>query len=553
MNGLTDFQRPSDPATLGRTAADLLFKSRLYRLSLDGRDPARLAAAPDDPWPGDARAADTLFRGVFRFADAEVALPNQSPWRVPPPNPGWMAALHGFTWLRDFTASGGATAQRHARALVGGWLEDWADYDPFVWRPDVTGRRLISWIGQAHFLLDDAEPEFRAAALASIARQVRHLARSVSLCPAGAPRITAAAGLVFGAAALPGGRGRLKRGLRALCREVERQVLPDGGHISRNPSAQHQVLRDLIAVRTCLDACRLATPRALRNAIDRMAPMLRFFRHGDGALALFNGGREEDAAAVDLTLAKAEADGRAPLSAPMSGFERLDCGPATLLIDTGPTAAAARGAGHSAPLGFEFSAGAERIIVNCGAPEDADGEWARAAAATAAHSTVTIGERNAIPVHAGHRLGRRDVRYGVRREDSDGQPRVAAAHDAYEASFGLNHRRRVAFGRSGDHLRGRDLLIAVDRGKSEGAPFAARFHLHPEIRAARADDGSAVLLRTPSGETWRFRAGGGVVDLEESVYLGVAGAKRRGEQITVSGRCTGPETVVDWSLDRMPN
>ena len=36
-------------------------------------------------------------------------------------------------------------------------------------------------------------------------------------------------------------------------------------------------------------ARNLPPPAALNNAIDRMMPMLRFFRHGDGNFALFNG------------------------------------------------------------------------------------------------------------------------------------------------------------------------------------------------------------------------------------------------------------------------
>ena len=45
----------------------------------------------------------------------------------------------------------------------------------------------------------------------------------------------------------------------------------------------------------------------------------------------------------------------------------------------------------------------------------------------------------------------------------------------------------------------------------------------------RALEGGGILLKLPSGEGWRFRAGGGAAGLEESVYLG-------GE------RCGGPSS-----------
>src|SRR5439155_371569 len=71
--------------------------------------------------------------------------------------------------------------------------------------------------------------------------------------------------------------------------DLERQVLPDGGHLSRNPGAMIELLVDLLPLSQAYTARNVPPPPALTHAIDRMMPMLRFFRHGDGAFALFNG------------------------------------------------------------------------------------------------------------------------------------------------------------------------------------------------------------------------------------------------------------------------
>ena len=47
-----------------------------------------------------------------------------------------------------------------------------------------------------------------------------------------------------------------------------------------------------------------------------MAPMLRFFRHGDRRLALFNDSLEEDGILIDLVLTRSETKGQRPLHAP---------------------------------------------------------------------------------------------------------------------------------------------------------------------------------------------------------------------------------------------
>ncbi|MCZ6497050.1 MAG: heparinase II/III family protein, partial [Alphaproteobacteria bacterium] len=84
--------------------------------------------------------------------------------------------------------------------------------------------------------------------------------------------------------------------------------------------------------------------------------------------------------------------------------------------------------------------------------------------------------------------------------------------------------------------------------------FHVRFHLHPGVSASLVQDGTAVLLRLPSGAGWRFRAEGGKIALEKSVYLG-SGEVKRSNQIVVSGGVTAfgprPGAVVRWSLRRV--
>ena len=75
----------------------------------------------------------------------------------------------------------------------------------------------------------------------------------------------------------------------ALIDELRTQILPDGGHVSRNPGALIELLADLLPLRQLFTARNLQPPQAINNAIDRMMPMLRFFRHGDGNFAQFNG------------------------------------------------------------------------------------------------------------------------------------------------------------------------------------------------------------------------------------------------------------------------
>src|SRR4029078_4145800 len=153
------------------------------------------------------------------------------------------------------------------------------------------------------------------------------------------------------------------------------------------------VLRDLIDLRAVLRVAHAEIPSAVQQAIERMAPMLRFFRHGDRRLALFNGSVEEDGVIVDLALTRSETRGHPPKEAPHAGFQRLQAGQSLVLVDTGkPSPRGFDEEAHAAPLSFELSHGRDRIIVNCGGYRGAKPAWRRVARASAAHSVLVVGD-----------------------------------------------------------------------------------------------------------------------------------------------------------------
>ena len=95
--------------------------------------------------------------------------------------------------------------------------------------------------------------------------------------------------LAYAALCMAGQARHMRGTIKQLVAEIERQILPDGGHISRNPGALIELLLDLLPLRQAFQARNIAPPPQLNNAIDRMMPMMRFFRHGDGTFAHFNG------------------------------------------------------------------------------------------------------------------------------------------------------------------------------------------------------------------------------------------------------------------------
>jgi uncharacterized heparinase superfamily protein len=540
-------ETPDVVARLRRDAWRAFVAGRFYRHTLLGPVPGDLHLKLGERWPGDERRGAAILAGEIEYAGEVVR--NPAPvWFPPRAGPGWLADWHGFAWLADLI-SVGAAARDPARALIQSWLAENAVWHPIGWRADVVATRIFNWI--VHFdeiAGREVDRTLRRAMLASIAAQVRHLARTAAWEMPGEARLRALKGLTVGRVALGASAARVARTLGVLDRELTSQILPAGGHKSRSPSAQLAVLRDLIDTRAALHAARIGVPAGLQQAIERMAPMLRFFRHGDRRLALFNGSVEEDGVLVDLVLTRSETRGHPPMQAPHSGFQRLQAGQSIVLVDAGePPPPGFDADAHAGMLSFELSHGRERIIVNCGGYRGPNGSWRRVARSSAAHSVLVVGDTNSVEIQPDGSLGRGPTAVRCERAEEGGHQWIAMGHDGYRERYGVIYSRELYLAADGDDVRGEDKLT----GRA-GAPFAVRFHLHPAIDASLLENGAGAVLRLPGGAAWRLRSAGAEMSLGESIYLG-SGDLHKTQQIVLSGM-TGPNGVtVRWALRREAN
>ena len=55
--------------------------------------------------------------------------------------------------------------------------------------------------------------------------------------------------LTYAALCMAGQARHLRTAVKQLVAEIERQILPDGGHVSRNPGALIELLLDLLPLR----------------------------------------------------------------------------------------------------------------------------------------------------------------------------------------------------------------------------------------------------------------------------------------------------------------
>jgi uncharacterized heparinase superfamily protein len=525
-----------------------LFTHPLLNWPFAFRKPDRLLVAPQDLRTADATRASEIYAGRFVFAGKVVVCDSRSPFEITPPSEEWAASLFGFGWLRHLRAADSGITRANGRALVDEWITSSSSRDAVAWRADVVARRIISWLSQAPLVLDDSDVRFYRRFLRSLTRQVRHLRHIAPVARDGVPRLQAAIALCYAALCMAGQQRHIRTASRRLTDELMRQILPDGGHISRNPGALIELLVDLLPLRTTFTSRNVAPPQALLNAIDRMMPMLRFFRHGDGNFALFNGMGPTQTDLLTTILAYDDARGAPLANAPHCGFQRMEVGGSLVVMDTGraPPLPVSQEA-HAGCLSFELSSRQHRIVVNCGLPITSRESWRQVARATAAHSTATLNDTSSCrfieagPLKrmlAGTPMIDGPQEITVEREQHDSGTMLRTSHDGYADFFNLIHQRVLLLSNDGQRLDGEDVFTpatgdAVAAGRDQ---FAIRFHLHPSVKATRLADGRSAMLLMANKEVWNFTAYEDHVDIEESVYLAGPDGPRRTSQIVIYGR-----------------
>ncbi|MGE5513760.1 MAG: heparinase II/III family protein [Bacteroidota bacterium] len=516
--------------------------------------------------PPDLRTPDPSFltelaAGQLGLGGSVASLHGRSPFLLPAPSPAWARELHGFGWLRHLRCGPDGEARAIARRLAGDWLTLKRQRAGIPFEPQVVARRIISWLGHADLLLEDSDPRFYAAAADCLGGEVQFLAGIWGNAHAGYPRLVCLAGLLFAALCVAGQDRRLERTERLFVDELGRQILADGGHVSRNPGVPVQLLLDFLPLRQCYAARELPAPDAFHEAMDRMISFLEYMRRGDGALARFNGMSRTEADALATVLGYVDSTAVPLAQAPVSRYERLERGQTVVIVDVGPPPPLELAAEAQAGcLSFEMSVGPHALLVNGGAPGPAHERHRALARATASHNTLCLSNTSSSRLVRARLLEQVTGSPPLRLPQSvdseltedDGTLVLECRHDGYLEQFGLLHTRRLSLSSDGLRFEGVDMLgpeSGVLRLKRD-VPFAIHFHLPCEVVCRSTGSAGTAEIEAGADCRWRFVAAGARLSIEQGQDFAHFSGPQRSMQIVLRGACPG-ESIVSWRLEKI--
>ncbi|MGH8081826.1 MAG: heparinase II/III family protein [Lysobacter sp.] len=465
--------------------------------------PAPALAACDGRWQACARKPSMLGAHRFRFLNDERELAGND-WNSDALPKLWLYNLHYFD---DLNADGALSRTHWHRELIARWIADNPPASGNGWEPYCLSLRIVNWIKWRSSAQSFGDDSRERSALNSLATQVRYLRGRLERHLLGNHLWANYKALLFAGAFFQGAEaGRWRdEGLAGLRREIDEQILDDGGHFERSPMYHAILLEDV------LDMVQLARlfPEALphtdvalwRAKATAMLGWLQVMTHPDGGIAFFN----DTALGIAPNLAQLQAYARSlgieppepsdePLQLlPQSGYARLQCGDAVVIADVGEIGPDyLPGHAHADTLSFELSLRGRRVLVNAGTSRydiSAERLWQRG---TAAHNTIEIDGRDSSEVWSSFRVARRAKPLNIEHGRFGEGAWLAAAHDGYRRLKGrpTHHRRWV--------LQPGALRIE-DRIEGGFERAVARYRVHPDIRI----EDHVLQLDDTFGLRWR--------------------------------------------------
>ncbi len=442
----------------------------------------------------------------------------------------WRYNQHYFN---DLNAVDSSDRFEWHKTLITRWMDENPPGKGTGWEPYPTSLRIVNWVKWA-LTYDSLKPfEFFESFNQSLATQARFLAKRLEWHLLGNHLFANSKALVFAGLYFQGieANSWLSSGLKIIGRELNEQVLNDGGNFERSPMYHAILLEDL------LDLINLAStfstqidPQLIKHwqiVSKKMLSWLRSMTHPDGKIALFN----DAAFGVAPSLADLEAyaarlglnfEDKENITAQEnkhitiqhlkeSGYISLLSKNAHALLDVAPIGPDyLPGHAHADTLSFELSIYDKRVIVNGGTSCYGLGVDRLRERETFSHSTVEINGQSSSEVWSGFRVARRAYPFDLDVFSDSSTAIISCSHDGYKRFPGKPIHRRT-WEMSENSIEIRDVI------KGSYSQAIARFIIHPDIKVSEITQ-CIFELKLPQGNLINFLIHQGLPSLEYASY-----------------------------------
>ena len=429
-------------------------------------------------------------------------------------NPKLIKDFNKFNFLRDLKAEGSIKSRSIARSLVSNWIDERHNLLSKEFDSQIMAERITCWSFNFSWFAESGELDLQKKILYSIALQIKYLEIKLTETNNHLEIIIIIKGILVAKSILFDDIINIDELLNLIDEKLEILTNVDGGHSSRSPVLQINLLRHLIEIRSVVGILKNVHAENLHKQTIKMGEFCRSFQMPNGHFAWFHGGSLVPKDIIKQTLNRVGYKNRIFQVAEDTGFCRLSNMDSLVFVDIALKPIVNTNTKASL-FAFEFFYKKEKIISNLGELINSNIKSAKnSLASSAAHSTLNIDDRNNIDLTGKRKTEILNVKYG---KTKDGNL-LDITHSGYNTIFGINHKRQIYLSNKKNEIRGKDEIINLGNIGTIPKRANIHFHLDPSIELIQTRSGS-ILLKHSKGFVWKMSSDNQDIDIKDSVMF----------------------------------
>ena len=126
---------------------------------------------------------------------------------------------------------------------------------------------------------------------------------------------------------------------------------------------------------------------------------------------------------------------------------------------------------------------------------------------------------------------------------------ICSSHDGYNKRYGIIHERKMEFFPENNKFIGSDKLLKKKNFKSTN--FEIRFHLEPNVKIMKTQDGRSILISINNNEGWKFTCQDYTIDIETGLYFGKKNSFTENQNLFITGMTQDEDQIIKWEFGKI--
>jgi len=457
--------------------------------------------------------------------------------------------LHSFFWLFTLDLN---SSKKNVQSVILNWINNNHKYNNLNWDVDILSKRVIAWISNSKITYENSNESYKEKFDSLIQKQINHLINEINRSKWVDDKMIGCAAIILGGLAYNEKDKFLDHGLNLLKKIIKFSFDKEGFPKSRNIRQLNFYLKYFILIREWLKESQNEIPEYLNEIIFHLGQAYFLIHKNIDETFLFNGNQVSKNPDFENYLKRLGYNFKNENNE-VGGYILLKNKKFSFAMDLGSTPDKKFSDDYqSGALSFEIIRNNKKLICNSGYFQNYKHQLNNISKTTACHSTLSIANHSSVQfvkqpdspskISTGLKIFNKKI------ISENNYWSASASHDGYNKRFGIIHERKIDFLHDAEKFIGVDKIFKKKKFKSVN--FEIRFHLDPESKIMKTQDGKAIYIDL-NNEGWKFICKEYKIDVETGLFFGLKNNFTENQNIVISGMVQNEKQKISWELKKI--